>query len=109
MQITVEVPWSPKLQTIVEKDTPEGVSVHVPTVIQKRDGFLGAINWVELTIGAGIGVGGNILATWLWEKFFTRRLPPKRITIRQREITVSDKDSLIRIVEQELIEESRES
>ena len=109
MQITVEVPYSPKLRTIVETDKPDGVSVQVPRTLLKRDGFPDTINWVELVIGAGIGVSGNLLASWIWTKFFENRRPPKRITIRHREITVADKDELVRIVEQELIKKSERS
>ena len=96
VQITVVVRAGRDLDSFLERDKPDGVEIRILTRLLHRD--FGQ-DTMSFAVVFSTGVLGNLVANWLWEKF--KQQPPKKITIRQREI-MWDKGELVRAIEQEL-------
>ena len=96
VQITVVVRAGRDLDSFLERDKPDGVEIRVLTRLLHRDFGQGTMSFAVVF---STGVLGNLVANWLWEKF--KQKPPKKITIRHREIPW-DKGELIRAIEEEL-------
>ena len=96
MQITVEVRAGRNLGSFLEKDKPDGVNIHILPSLLHRDFGQDTTTFI---IAFATGIAGNLIATWLFEKF--KEQPPKKVTIRKQEITW-DKGELTRVIEEEV-------
>ena len=97
MQIVVEVRAGLHLESLLEQDKPDGVTIRILPGLLHRD--FGHEDTATFIVGFATGIAGNLIASWLFEKF--KKHPPKKITIRQREITW-DEGELARAIEKEV-------
>ncbi len=88
----------PKLYTLLNQDTIEGVNVKLNPFAQSRDFGTGEIIFtVIITIATGIPT--SIVANWIYDKIKKTKLT--QITINRKVIDVKDKSS-IKIIEESI-------
>jgi hypothetical protein len=101
MQITLELLFSPRLGSLLEEDTPEGVTVRILPVQMQRSADFTPVATVVMNFASNVAAG--LFVAWLLEKIPERAR--KKITVATRE-TVWEKDELTRVIEGELETES---
>lgn len=115
MEITLELLPGAHLRAYLESDLPEGVEIaRMSEGLLHRDfGDGGDLTVLVIRLAEGVAAGAiggtiaQVAGNWIWEKF--KKRPPKKTTIRKREITW-DKGELIRVIEEELkVEEGGDS
>lgn len=99
MLIEIESFFSPRLLSEF-KDSPDGASVRVLPVEMQRDIDHVPIATIIIDLTRDVAIG--FFVNWLFQKF--QRNPPKKITIRRREITW-DKGEITRAIEEEFKQE----
>lgn len=99
MQIEIESHFSPRLFSEF-KDSPEGASVKVLPVQMQRD--FDDMPTATIVINVARDVALGLFVNWLFQKF--QRNPPKKISIRRREITW-EKGEVTRAIEEEFMQE----
>ncbi len=99
MHIEIETFFSPRILSEF-KDPPDGSSVRVLPVQMQRD--IGHIPIAEMVISLTRDVAIGLFVNWLFQKFQSK--PPRKITIRRREI-IWDKGEVTRAIEEEFKQE----